>query len=419
MATKMELTLTALLVAAVALAGAGLGFTLDFGSRLADLEKRLPPRLTVIGPWSGAEMEAFLPVLNAFSVKTGIEVDYRVSRAEDLAPVLPAQFEARVATADLIFMWDSFIRTQAPDGHIAEVTGIINATAYSAGALDRVTVDGKIYGGTYTGKVKPGFWYRKSFFADNDLTVPTTWDGFKSLLVQIEGVQGIKNAIVSGDEVGWPLSDVTEYFIATYGGPKMHRDLTAGTVSWTSAAVKTVFTDRLVPLLTPGSVCTKSCFSGPTEWTAAVDAWWQGDYGLYFMGSWITGMVDDPDDLGVLPLPGAQGIVFAPDFFFIPAYTPRLLEAQELFRFLASGEGQDFQVRQGGHLATIKDVPLNAYPDVDRQVAELLTGKEVLEDLDDKIGGEFQTTFWSQLKLLWVNPGQLDSVLSAIEAKAP
>jgi len=64
-------------------------------------------------------------------------------------------------------------------------------------------------------------------------------------------------------------------------------------------------------------------------------------------------------------------------------------------------------------------VPLTAYPAVDKRVAELLVGKEVLLDLDDTIGGEFQTTFWSQLRLLWTNPTLLDSVLAAIESKAP
>jgi len=64
-------------------------------------------------------------------------------------------------------------------------------------------------------------------------------------------------------------------------------------------------------------------------------------------------------------------------------------------------------------------VPLTAYPPVDREVAEVMTGKEILFDLDDAIGGEFQTTFWDQLKLLWVSPGLLDNVLEAIEAVAP
>ncbi len=65
-------------------------------------------------------------------------------------------------------------------------------------------------------------------------------------------------------------------------------------------------------------------------------------------------------------------------------------------------------------------MPLDAYPPgPDTDMAVAMIGKETLLDLDDTIGGEFQTTFWSQLKLLWVNPGLLDEVLDAIEAKAP
>jgi len=39
--------------------------------------------------------------------------------------------------------------------------------------------------------------------------------------------------------------------------------------------------------------------------------------------------------------------------------------------------------------------------------------------LDDSIGGDWQKTFWDQLKLLWVNPGALDSVLKTLEASQP
>ena len=64
-------------------------------------------------------------------------------------------------------------------------------------------------------------------------------------------------------------------------------------------------------------------------------------------------------------------------------------------------------------------VPITAYPVVDAGVARLLEGKEILSDLDDTIGGTFQTVFWSKLQLLWADPTQLDTVLADIEAAAP
>jgi multiple sugar transport system substrate-binding protein len=411
----MENAIAVLVIIAIIISAGNLYYMFDIANRVMRIEEQVaPPPLTVVGPWSGAEKEAFLPVLEAFTEETGIEVRYRIYRAEDLSPLLPAQFAARTAPGDVIFMWGSFIKSIGPSGHALNVTDLIDEANFTTGALDPVKVGDTIYGGAYTGKVKPGFWYRKSFFAANDLEVPATWAEFTALLDDIAAISGIVNPIVSGDAVGWPLSDVTEHFIATFGGPQMHRDLTAGTVAWNSSQVKTVFEDRLVPLLGADGD-----FSEPTEWTSAVDLWWDGDYGLYFMGSWITGMVDDPTDLGVFSLPGATGFVFAADYFFIPAYTEHPEEAKQLLQFLAGAEAQSLQVGEGGHIATSVDVSLDAYPAVDKEVAQILVGNEVLLDLDDTIGGDFQEEFWTQLKLLWVSPGALDDALEALEAKAP
>jgi len=51
----------------------------------------LATTLTVIGPWAGTEMDKFVPVLNEFTRQTGIDVEYKIYRAEDLMNVLPAQ----------------------------------------------------------------------------------------------------------------------------------------------------------------------------------------------------------------------------------------------------------------------------------------------------------------------------------------
>jgi len=372
-----------------------------------------PVTLTVIGPWAGTELDKFLPVLEAFEEKTGINVEYVAYRAGELALILPSMFEVHTTPGDLIFMWPWFIKEKGQEGHILEVTDLVNESDFSLGALDPVKVGDKLYGGAYTGKVKPGFWYRKSFFEAYGLTPPTTWDEFVALLNDIAAIPGVVNPIATGDGVGWPLSDIVEHFLITYGGPQLHKDLTAGTVSWNSSQVKAIFDDRIVPLLEAGY------FSEPIEWTTALNLWWNGDYGLYFMGNWITEMVDDPDDLGVFTLPGAEGVVFGTAYFFIPTYTEHMDEAKQLFRFLASAEAQSIQVAQGGHIATNIYVPLDAYPPVDRTVAEAIEGVEVLPDLDDTIGGEFQVIFWDQLKLLWVYPASLDQVLDTIQAVAP
>src|SRR5881409_809898 len=133
--------------------------------------------LRVIGPWSGSEKDKFLPVLNLFKNTTGISYEYITTRQEDLQSLLPNWFAAGRAPADLIFMPSSFVKQYGVQGHAADLASTITQTNYAAGALDPLKDGSKLYGGAYTGKVKPGFWYNKSFFTANNLQAPTTFTG--------------------------------------------------------------------------------------------------------------------------------------------------------------------------------------------------------------------------------------------------
>jgi len=372
----------------------------------------------VIGPWAGGEWANFKPVLDAFKNSTGISYQYTTSRQEDLSPTLPINFQAQQSPADLIFMPSATIKQYAGRGWVADLTGTLSPSSYQPGALDPLTVSGKVWGGAYTGKVKPGFWYNDSFFTSHGLTVPTTWAGFTQLLWNIKNTSGVSAPILSGDGVGWPLSDVTEGFIETYGGAAMHRALTNRTLSWTDPTVKAVFQNYLVPTLQDGF------WSAPQTWNdpAVISSWWNGAYPLYFMGSWITsGFVPNPANLKVFSLPGGgsnQGIVFAADYFFVPKFAAHSDLGKRLAQWLASKDAQTIQVRVGGHIATAAGVSASAYPALDAQVASLMQGKAVLTDLDDTIGNPFQGHFWSELQSLWANPANWQTVLANIQAAA-
>ncbi len=58
-------------------------------------------------------MEQFLPVLQEAEKRLGVTIRYQTQRAEDLAQVLPAQFEAGTAPGDVIFMWDWWVKEHA------------------------------------------------------------------------------------------------------------------------------------------------------------------------------------------------------------------------------------------------------------------------------------------------------------------
>ncbi|WP_203530642.1 ABC transporter substrate-binding protein [Thermaerobacter sp. PB12/4term] len=391
------LALAAMLLAACSQGGTGAGTEGSGGDQDSN-------QLTVIGPWSGAEMEQFLPVLEEAERRLGITIQYQTQRYEDLAQVLPAQFEAGQAPADVIFMWDWWVKEHAQDAVDLKDIWEPEAGAFRMPAAE---AGGQVVAVPYALTVKPGFWYRKSFFAEHGLEVPATWDEFVALLQRLAEIEGVQAPVASGDGTGWPLSDVVEHFLIAFGGPDLQRDLIEGRIAWTDPKVQEVFRDRLVPVL--------EYFSDPMDWTQAVDLWWQGEYGLYFMGNWLTGLVDDPSDLGVFPLPGARGMVAATDYVFVPRHSPRAEKAKQLVAFLISREGMELRARQGGKLSGRNDVPAEAHPAVDQEVARLLEGAELLPDLDDAIGGDWQRTFWDQLKLLWVEPGQWQGVLERLE----
>jgi multiple sugar transport system substrate-binding protein len=370
-----------------------------------------PTAMTVAVPWAGSELDQFLPVLAVFEAKEKVKVKPLTYRSEDLATILPAQFQAHQALADIIFMWDWWVRKNP--GFAVDLRDVWS-TGQGAFIPAPAEEAGKVVAVPYQMSAKPGFWYRKSFFAKNGLKPPTTVAQFEDLLRAIAKVPGVRAPIVTGDGVGWPISDVTEHFLIAFGGPELQNGIIAKQVKWTDPQVRAVFEQRLVPALAQGA------FSDPIEWTQAVDLWWGDEYALYFMGNWITTMVKDPADLGVFPLPGTRALVTVPDWAFIPTESQQVPLAKKLLTFMLSKEGQTIRAKQGGKLIIRKDIPASTYPPADQAVAAVVASMQTtVNDLDDSIGGDWQRLFWDQLKLLWVEPGSLDDVLRRLQEKMP
>jgi multiple sugar transport system substrate-binding protein len=277
-----------------------------------------------------------------------------------------------------------------------------------------VTGNNHIWATPFKVSGKPGFWYRKSFFANNSLTVPTTYDEFKTLLATIQAISGVEAPIASGNGDGWPLSDTTEAFLIGLGegGYQLQLDLIFGDEQFNSTVVKDVF-EELASLLQAGY------FSVPDDFAAQVARVWDGTYGMYFQGSFITAFepfASNLDDVGFFPFPETTGATGAVDYAIIPVLTNHPIEAGQLMEFLASAEAQEIMVGLGGFLAPNIDVPDSAYLPLDLEVLQFMRTVTVVPDLDDAIGGAFQQAFWNQLKLLWVDPTtDLDELLQTLQ----
>lgn len=395
------------------LLGIGIGWLIKPAPEVPAPEAPAKPTLTVFSLWSGDEEKAFKEVLAGFTKNSGIGVKHIPQTTEGLMIGMPVAFMAGRSPADVVLApWPAWIRDLAKEGHIMPATGLVVGDEYSPTHLDELKVGGVLYGTPFKMAGKPGFWYRVSFFAQHGLTKPGTYEEFKALLAKLKGIPGIEAPIASGNGVGWPLSDTTEAFIMGLGDPQLQLDLIASKVAWTSPEVKAVF-GKLAELLKA------RYFSVPAEWVGQKDKLWEGKYGIYFMGDWIAGMVPDATDLDFFPFPGTKGAAGAIDYAFVPKYAMYPEEAKELLKYLATAEAQQIWVKLGGFIAPNLKVPAGLYTPTGRVVLEFLKGVRVVPDLDDAIGGMFQTTFWDQLKLLWVKPAELEAVLTALDKVAP
>ncbi len=369
-----------------------------------------PTELTVFSLWSGTEEANFKEVLERFTNNTGIKVRHVGYSTEELLITVPTQLKAGVAIADVIIApWPSWILSLK--GNLTTVNDLIDTTKFPATYTDAVKSGNDIYAVPFKVSGKPGFWYRKSTWADNGWTVPTTYANFKSLLATIKGA-GV-TPIASGDGVGWPLSDTTEAWIIGRGGYQMQLDLIFGDKQFNSTEVKTNVFVELASLLQAGY------FSVPDDFAAQVTRVWDGTYAMYFQGSFITAFApfkDNLNDVAFFPLPQTTGVTGAVDYAIMPTLSTHQDEAKRLMQFLGSAEAQEIMVGLGGFLAPNTDVPDSAYSDIDLSVLEFMRTVTVVPDLDDALGPPFQTTFWDQLKALWANPNlNLDTLLRTLQ----
>jgi multiple sugar transport system substrate-binding protein len=378
------------------------------------------PTLTVYALWSGSEQYNFEQALGNFTQNTGINVTYKGFTTQQLLINVPLELQTPPYDVDVIIApWPDWISQNSP--YLTTINDVVTESDFPANIINPVKDEsGNLWAAPFKLSGKPGFWYRTSFFQDNGLTLPTTYDEFKStLLPAIQAVPGVEQAIASGDTTGWPLSDTTEGFIMGLGGYQLQLDLIAGPSvrNWTDPVVKNVF-GNLTALLEAGY------FSTPADWEAQLAKLWDGKYGIYWQGSFITTLpeIKNVSDLNFFGFPKTTGVSGSVDYAVITKDAPHLNEAKQLVQYLAGADAQEIMVKQGGFLATNINVPSSAYTPIDKKVVDFMgtTGITIVPDLDDTIGGQWQQTFWDQLKLLWTSPSTttMNNVLNALQTAA-
>lgn len=369
--------------------------------------------VTITAVWTDAEQEAFEQVVDFAEEETGIDIVYEPRDGEDIRTGTLMDYEAGSTPADIVVMASpGRILRDGGEGHLEDVSDVWDPEDYAA-EPDPVSDGDGVFAAPMKMDLKPGFWYRQSFFDEHGLSEPESYDEFMDLLEEIDGIDGVDAPLASGNGTGWPLSDVTEaYIFRQDNGVETMQQMIEGETGFDNDAARSAL-EEVQETLQEGY------WSDLRNFAVQYEHWWENSIPLYFMGSWTPGSdpIDDNDDLGIFTLPGAEGMTASVNWFTVPTYGENVEATKEVLRAIVSAEGQEVWTRLGGFNPSHLDVPRDAFEfDIMPEVVELADDLVIVPDLDDALGDPFQSSFWAQLIGLWQEPdSDLDDIIESLD----
>lgn len=266
--------------------------------------------------------------------------------------------------------------------------------------------------------------YRKSVFADNGYTIPTTLDEYIELskAMQQDGLVPIGFA----DKGGWEAMGTFDVLNMRINGYDYHTRLLAGEESWESGEVKEVFQTwkTLLPYHQEGAL--------GREWQEAAQGLLQKTSGTYLLGMFVSQQFQDAEggealeDLDFFAFPeinpefGTDSIDAPIDGFMMSATTQNAGTSMDLLEFLGSPEAQKINTDSDkGLIAPVNSADTSGYSALQQKGMELVSSaKHIAQFMDRDTRPDFASTVMiPSLQAFIKDPDNVDSVLSDIETQ--
>ncbi|MFL1382128.1 ABC transporter substrate-binding protein [Nocardiopsis protaetiae] len=390
--------------------------------------------LEIVGPWAGAEQEAFEKVLDLFESRTGATVTYS-GVGDELSTVLQTRIQGGDVPDVALIPQPGLIQTFASSGDLVPLTDdvVADVDANMASAWREIgSVDGQAYGVYLKVTNKSLVWYNNDLFAETGAEPPETWDDFTELSENLSEV-GVTPLSIAGAD-GWVLSDWFENVYLQVAGPEKYDQLSDREIPWTDPTVEEALevlaqvwdNENLLVGGTSGTLQTDfptsvtNVFGDDPSAAMVVGADFiggvvssstnadVGDQALHYRFPYIAGEQDS------VVVAGDAAVAMTDD------------EAtMELLSFLASPEAAQEWAAQGGFVSPNRNLTGDAYPDpLTGQVAEQIVaaGDSIRFDLSDLQPAAFGATvgdgMWQALQDFLGDPSDIEGTMERLEAEA-
>ncbi|MFF1672695.1 ABC transporter substrate-binding protein [Nocardiopsis flavescens] len=401
------------------------------GSASADLDA---VTLEIVGPWAGAEQEAFEKVLDLFESQTGATVTYS-GVGDELSTVLQTRIQGGDVPDVALIPQPGLIQTFAAEGDLVPLDDNVTAAVdenMAAAWREIGSVDGQAYGVYLKVTNKSLVWFNNDLFEETGAQTPETWDEFTQLSADLSEV-GVDPLSVAGAD-GWVLTDWFENVYLQVAGPEKYDQLSEREIPWTDPSVQEalevlaqVWGDET--LLTGGTSGTLQ-----TDFPTSVTNVFADDPSAAMVvgADFIGGVVSSSTNAGV----GDQAQHFR--FPYIAGEQDSVVVAgdaavamsdgeatMELLTFLASPEAAQEWAVQGGFVSPNRHLAADAYPDpLTGQVAEQIVsaGDSIRFDLSDLQPAAFGATvgdgMWQALQDFLGDTEDVEGTMERLEAEA-
>jgi raffinose/stachyose/melibiose transport system substrate-binding protein len=215
----------------------------------------------------------------------------------DLQAYENEQFKTKLATLmasnsapDIFFTWElSYLEPFVRGGKVVDITEYLDADpawkeSFGSGTLDLLSYDGRNYA-IPSQKTLCVMFYNKEIFAENDLSVPTTWQEFQDVCATLKA-RGITPMAMSGTDA-WIPAQFMQQISNGIGGVDLFNGINEGRRKWNDPA-HIEAAKQLQAMVEKGYF--QSGFLGMNPDISKAQ-FFDGKAAMYFMGSWEVGNV--------------------------------------------------------------------------------------------------------------------------------